>query len=260
MRISNSSHPTPARCFPHGNLWTSQLYRHAISSWPKASSCGINGWDSQLQELASCQSPLQLPTLGNYPIRYPMLFYRFWHYPTQATKKTYFVILMTLTFDLWLPNTKNQQFPININVHAKNQGCRSSGLSCRVGGPTDRQTNGTLGKVPLWIVIFMSLHVMILHTLFHLQSGMLLEWVTSLCTSPSGYLHLSKWLSVTWPSALTNWPLDPVCQISDFGERHLCKCHGVALSQVITHTNLDCQHRLVHHLGGCQQGTYKGSP
>ncbi len=29
---------------------------------------------------------------------------------------------------------------------------------------------------------------------------MLLGWVTSLCTSPSGYLHLSKWLSVTWPN------------------------------------------------------------
>ena len=42
------------------------------------------------------------------------------------------------------------------------------------------------------------------------QSGMLLGWVTSPCTQPSGGQHLNKWPLVTWASALTNWPLDQV--------------------------------------------------
>ncbi len=35
------------------------------------------------------------------------------------------------------------------------------------------------------------------------------EW-TGLCTWPSGWLHLAKWLPCTWSSALTNWPLGQV--------------------------------------------------
>ncbi len=42
-----------------------------------------------------------------------------------------------------------------------------------------------------------------------LQSGMLLGWVTSSCTQPSGGQHLNKWHLVTWASALTNWPISP---------------------------------------------------
>ena len=46
-----------------------------------------NGKNSQLQELDRCQSPRgNIPTLGNPPIRYPMLFYHFWHHAKNVGK------------------------------------------------------------------------------------------------------------------------------------------------------------------------------
>ncbi len=60
------------------------------------------------------------------------------------------------------------------------------------------------------------------------QSGILLGWVTSPCTRPSGYVHLKKWLSGTCTSK--------VYQISNFSERHLHKWHMPALSQVVFQT------------------------
>ncbi len=49
-------------------------------------------------------------------------------------------------------------------------------------------------------------------------------------------VHLSALEQVT-VSHLAKCPKSSeVCQISDLGERHLYECHGVALSQVITHT------------------------
>ncbi len=61
-----------------------------------------------------------------------------------------------------------------------------------------------------------------------LQSRMLLGWVASLCTWPSGCMHLNKWLI----------RISKMYQIPDFHERHLTKCHTWTLSQVITHTGL----------------------
>ena len=77
---------------------------------------------------------------------------------------------------------------------------------------------------------------------------MLLGWVTSSCTYPSGCLHLIK-----WSSALTNWLLGQVPSkirrsslsqfgwiirphLSDFFKYHLRKWHWMALIQVISKT------------------------
>ena len=111
-----------------------------------------------------------LPTLGNPPIRYPMLFYSFWHHakkswqvanstlpdPTQSVShpghhsiardgpKRYILPVFwpwPLTFDLEIPKISN--FPSRSMYMPKIKVIHRSNWFELQGGGTHRQTNGT---------------------------------------------------------------------------------------------------------------------